>query len=153
MAEKTGRAHETRNQRHRSHRETGNGGRENGDDAPLGELTRAADETVGAAQRSMDRFEHALGMFWEEAGRETYGPMMRNVARANLELIGWMGRRARAAADMPRQLVRCETPQDLLSEQSRFLQEMMRDFAGTTTRLLSMWTGDLTGERPRPGRE
>jgi hypothetical protein len=153
MAEKTGRTHETRDRRSKPQPQNDEEGRGNGDGTPFGELTRAADEAAGATQRSMDRFEHALGMFWEEAGRETYGPIMRNVARANLELIGWMGRRARAAAEMPRQLVRCETPQDLLSEQGRFLQEMMRDFTGTTTRLLSMWTGDMPGERSRSARD
>jgi len=137
MAEKTGRTHETRDRRPKPQPRNDEEGRGNGDGTPFGELTRAADEAAGATQRSMDRFE----------------PIMRNVARANLELIGWMGRRARAAAEMPRQLVRCETPQDLLSEQGRFLQEMMRDFTGTTTRLLSMWTGDMPGERSRSARD
>jgi hypothetical protein len=143
MVEKASRTHESK-ERQKSQARRGNG------DDMRRRMEEFADETAESTQRSVDRLQQALGSFWEEAGQEAYGPILRNVARANLELIGWMGRRAQAAAEMPGNLVRCQTPQDILSEQGRFLQDIVRDCTGTTTRMLSMWSEAMPGGRERP---
>jgi hypothetical protein len=55
-----------------------------------------------------------------EAMGQAYDPFMKSMARAQLEFMGLMSRRAQACMEVPGRLSQCRTPQDLVNEQMRF---------------------------------
>jgi hypothetical protein len=77
---------------------------------------------------------------WHQA-LEAFGknsePMLKSIGRWNLELMGLSARRARAWMEIPAQLSRCKTPQDLVREQLLFWQHFAVDYAEGTQRLTS----------------
>jgi hypothetical protein len=115
------------------------------------------DRAVEASQQDIDRFQRAFGAFWEEIGDDRYAPMMRdmmgNVLRANLELVDWMGRSAKACAEVASDLARCRTPQDVFTSQERLLRHMMRDFHGTAARMLETWSDEFPPQLRKSGRK
>lgn len=80
-----------------------------------------------------------------EAAPIGFAPM-KGVARAQLEVLGLMNRRAQAYLEIPSQLSRCRTPQDLLNEQSRFWHTAFQQYAETSRRVVEAW-----GEMAQPG--
>jgi len=64
-----------------------------------------------------------------------FEPLAVAAARANLSLFGLMTRRAQAWLEMPTRLGQCRTPHDLVSEQLRFWQTAVHDYADATKRL------------------
>lgn len=79
-----------------------------------------------------------------EAVGKSSEPMLKSIGRWNLELMGLSARRARAWMEIPAQLSRCKTPQDLMREQLLFWQHFAVDYAEGTqrlTRALSAVTG------------
>lgn len=70
---------------------------------------------------------------------QSMGPM-KGVARWQLEVMGFMSRRAQAYMEMPTRLSRCRTPQDLMSEQARFMQIAFQQYAESNKRLMEAWT-------------
>jgi len=107
-------------------------GRDESREEQAGSLSAAADR----AQEGIQRLENAFGAFWGEAAGEDAQPFVRHVARANMELMGLVGRRTRAMAELPARLVACQTPQDLWSEQMQFLRHSMSDFTSATDRIM-----------------
>jgi hypothetical protein len=57
-----------------------------------------------------------------------FEPMLRGVARWNLEVLGLMTRRARAWSEIPARASACSTPQDVVREQLQFWQTAARDY-------------------------
>lgn len=70
---------------------------------------------------------------------QSMGPM-KGVARLQLEVMGYMSRRAQAYMEIPTRLSRCRTPQDLMSEQSRFWHTAFQQYAESNKRIMDAWT-------------
>jgi hypothetical protein len=71
------------------------------------------------------------------------GPMMgpiKAMARFQLEMMGLASRRAQAVMEVPSRLARCRTPQDIMSEQSRFWQTAFHQYAESSRRVMEAWT-------------
>src|SRR6516162_3789732 len=56
-----------------------------------------------------------------------YEPVLKGVGRWNLELIGFMARRARAWVDIGSQLGQCKSPVEIFKVQTKFLQAASAD--------------------------
>jgi hypothetical protein len=70
-----------------------------------------------------------------EAAGQAYDPFMKGFARAQLELMGLMSRRAQAYLEVPGRLSQCRTPQDLANEQMRFWRAAFEDYSASTRRV------------------
>jgi hypothetical protein len=79
-----------------------------------------------------------------EAFAKNSEPVLKSVGRWNLEVMGLTARRARAWIEIPAQLSRCKTPQDLVREQLRFWQNFAVDYAEGAQRLTRA-VGAVTG--------
>ena len=64
-----------------------------------------------------------------------YEPVLKGVGRWNLEVMGFMTRRARAWLEIPARVSQCKTPQDLAREQLQFWQTATRDYSEGVQRL------------------
>ena len=80
---------------------------------------------------------------WEVFAKNSE-PVLKSVSRWNLELMGFTARRTRAWIEIPAQLSRCKTPQDLMREQLQFWQAFARDYAEGARRL-TLALGAVTG--------
>ena len=83
-----------------------------------------------------------------------YEPALKGVGRWNLELLGFMARRAQAWLEIPNRLGQCKTPADLFKEQTRFWQAAGADYAESSQRLGAAWSAcavmpKLNGTQPR----
>lgn len=83
------------------------------------------------------------------AGR-SFEPWMRAAARSNIEAFTLMSRRAQAYMELPIRLSQCRSPQDFASEQMRFWQEMSRQYAESTQKVVRTWL-DLAQKASRRG--
>lgn len=75
-----------------------------------------------------------------EAFGQAYNPFLKGAARAQLDLMGLMSRRAQAYMEIPSRLAHCRTPQDLLEEQMRFWRvagEEYSDYFSRTMQAMS----------------
>jgi len=70
-----------------------------------------------------------------EAMGQAYDPFTKNIARAQLEFMGLMSRRAQAYLEIPGRLAVCRTPQDLASEQMRFWRTAYEEYAESVGRM------------------
>jgi Phasin protein len=70
-----------------------------------------------------------------EAFGQAYDPFMKGFARAQLEWMGLISRRAQAYMEVPSRLSRCRTPQDLVNEQARFWRTAYEEYSDTTGRI------------------
>lgn len=66
------------------------------------------------------------------------GPM-KAMARWQLETMGLMSRRAQAYMEIPSRLSRCRSPQDLMSEQTRFMQTAFQQYQESSKRIMEAW--------------
>jgi phasin protein len=66
---------------------------------------------------------------------QAYDPFFKGLARAQLEAMGFMNRRAQAYFEIPTRLSQCRTPQDLASEQMRFWRAAYEDYAHSVARV------------------
>ena len=69
-----------------------------------------------------------------EAMGQAYDPFLKGLARAQLEAMGFMNRRAQAYLEIPARLSHCRTPQDLVGEQMRFWHAAYEDYAHSMAR-------------------
>jgi hypothetical protein len=69
---------------------------------------------------------------------QNMGPM-KGVARLQLEMAGFMSRRAQAYLEIPSRLSRCRTPQDLMTEQLRFWQMAFQQYNESSRRVMDAW--------------
>ena len=79
-----------------------------------------------------------------------YEPVLKGVGRWNLELIGFMARRARAWVDIGSQLGQCKSPVEIFKVQTKFLQAASADYADAARRLTAVW-GTATAMPQRDG--
>ena len=68
-----------------------------------------------------------------------YEPVLKGVGRWNLELMGFMARRARAWVDIGSQLGQCKSPVEIFTVQTRFMQAAGADCADAARRLTAAW--------------
>ncbi|MBO0741607.1 MAG: phasin family protein [Hyphomicrobiaceae bacterium] len=66
-------------------------------------------------------------------------PALKGVARWNLELMGFVARRARAWLETPGQLGACKSPVEVFKLQTKFLQAASADYADAARRLTAAW--------------
>jgi hypothetical protein len=98
-----------------------------------------AEQFADRSREQIDRYERAFGEFWRVAESDGFMPFARGVARANMELAGLASRRAKAYAEFPVQLTRCQTPNDMLNRQMRFFSELVSDYQETIGRVTRTW--------------
>ena len=79
-----------------------------------------------------------------------YEPVLKGVGRWNLELMGFMARRARAWVDIGSQLSQCKSPVEIFKVQTKFLQAASADYADAARRLTAVW-GTSTAMPQRDG--
>jgi hypothetical protein len=72
-----------------------------------------------------------------ESFGHSYDPMLKGIARAQLEMSGLMSRRAQAYLEIPARLSQCRGPHDLLNEQMRFWRIAMEEYSGSVGRITS----------------
>ncbi len=98
-----------------------------------------AEQFADRSREQIDRYEQAFGEFWRIAEADGFMPFARGVARANMELAGLASRRAKACAEFPVQLTRCQTPNDMFTRQMRFVSELISDYQQTMGRVTRTW--------------
>jgi hypothetical protein len=69
-----------------------------------------------------------------------YEPALKGVGRWNLELLGFMSRRAQAWLEISSRLGQCKTPVDAFNEQGKFWQAAAADYADSSKRLVAAWS-------------
>lgn len=92
-----------------------------------------------AATGPAEQFETMLRQFWNLGTDSEPSRYVRAMTQANVEMVGLMGRRSRAYLDFPAHLARCRTPQQVLDEQAKFVQEMLHDYQATNDRVMNAW--------------
>lgn len=70
-----------------------------------------------------------------EAMGQAYDPFVKGVARAQLEVVSLMSRRAQAYFEIPSRLSQCRTPQDIADEQIRFWRIAYEEYAQSMGRI------------------
>ena len=70
-----------------------------------------------------------------EAFGQAYDPFTKGFARAQLEFMGHLNRRAQAYLEIPNRLAQCRTPQDLVNEQVRFWRSAYEDYTASMGRV------------------
>jgi hypothetical protein len=66
---------------------------------------------------------------------KSYEPVLKSAGRVNLEVVGYMTRRASAWLEIPARASQCKTPQDLVREQMQFWQTAAQDYSESVRRL------------------
>ena len=98
---------------------------------------------VAAASRAQANGKSPIHSFLQmyfgglEAFGQAYDPMLKGIARAQLEMTSLLSRRAQAYMEIPARLGQCRGPHDLLNEQMRFWRIAMEDYADSTGRITS----------------
>ena len=64
---------------------------------------------------------------------------VKGFARWQLEVAGLMSRRTQAYMEIPSRLSRCRTPQDLMNEQTRFMQNAFQQYSESSRRISDAW--------------
>lgn len=85
-------------------------------------------------------------------------PLLKGMARWQLEVFGLVSRRTRAYAELPARLTQCRTPQDFANETAAFWQTAVDQYKDSTARctdvLVPLWTQQLElEEAPSAKRE
>lgn len=70
-----------------------------------------------------------------DTAAQSFEPMVKGMARWQLETMGLMSRRAQAYLEIPARLSQCRTPQDLFNEQTRFFQTAMQQYTESSRKL------------------
>jgi len=71
-------------------------------------------------------------------GSQVAGPA-KAMARCQLEAMGLMNRRAQAYMDIPTQIGRCKTPQDLINEQMAFWKTAAEQYTESSQKIAEAW--------------
>lgn len=72
----------------------------------------------------------------------------KGIARAQIEMMGLVSRRAQAYLEIPTRLSRCRSPQDLVNEQMRFWQTAFQQYSESSYKVVEAyrqgWTAAAT---------
>jgi hypothetical protein len=99
-----------------------------------------AERFADRSREQIDRYERAYGDFWKVAESDSLVPFARNLARTNMEWAGLASRRAKAYVEFPAQVTQCNSPNEMLNRQMRFVGDMVRDYQETLGRVTRAWT-------------
>lgn len=95
------------------------------------------------------------------AGMPSAEPLLKGVARYNLEVMGLVSRRAQAWLETPSRLAQCRAPKDVFELQSQFWQIAVHDYSEATQRMTSViaacapaaWDAALSKSADQPPRD
>jgi len=96
---------------------------------------------VAAASRAQANGKSPVHSFFHmyfsglEAAGQAYDPYMKGLARAQLEFMGLMSRRAQACMEVPSRLSQCRTPQDVVNEQMQFWRTAFDEYSDSMGRI------------------
>lgn len=90
---------------------------------------------------AMPRFDAMAGGFMPPG----FDSIIKGAARWNLELVGFMSRRAQAYLEIPARVSQCRTPQDLFKEQALFWRTAVEQYMETSQRLTTVATQMMAG--------
>lgn len=87
-------------------------------------------------------FQHMMQTYYGglDNAAQGYEPVMKGMARMQLEMISFASRRAQAYLEMPSRLASVRTPQDLMNEQMRFWQTAASQYSEGTRRVMTAMT-------------
>jgi Phasin protein len=97
-------------------------------------MVAAASRTQANAKSPIQSFFHVYFSGLETMS-QAYDPFSKNIARAQLEFMGFMSRRAQAYLEIPNRLSACRTPQDFAHEQMRFWRTAYEEYAESVGRM------------------
>jgi hypothetical protein len=97
-------------------------------------MVAAASRTQANGKSPVQSFFHLYFGGLEAMGK-TYDPLMKSIARAQLEIMGLLSRRAQACMEVPGRLSQCRTPQDVANEQMRFWRTAYEECADSMGRV------------------
>jgi hypothetical protein len=98
-----------------------------------------AERFADRSREQIDRYEKAFGEFWKVAESDGFMPFARSIARAHMEVAGLASRRAKAYAEFPVQLSQCQSTNEMLNRQMRFVSDMINDWQETVSRVTRTW--------------
>ena len=78
------------------------------------------------------------------AGMAAMQGVANSVSRVNMELAGYMSRRARAQMELPKQAMSCRTPAEFGVMAAQFWKDSFHDYLNLNHRLLALWTQNMT---------
>lgn len=84
-------------------------------------------------------FQHMMQTYYGglDNAAQGYEPVMKGMARTQLELMSFASRRAQAYLEIPSRLAICRSPQDLMNEQMRFWQTAASQYSEATRRVMT----------------
>jgi hypothetical protein len=77
------------------------------------------------------------------ASAQSYEPMVKAAARANLEVMSLTSRRAQALMDLPNRLVGCRTPVEVMSVNMNFWQTAAKQYADAYSKMWGACMGAI----------
>ncbi len=84
-----------------------------------------------------------------DANAQSLNPLMKSLARWQLEWMGLMSRRGQAYLEIPSRLAQCRVPQDIHNEQMRFWQTAFQQYSESTQRMAALWTEAVQAGQPK----
>lgn len=92
------------------------------------------------AQFGLGNLENPMQLYFEGLEKMAQGMSpAKGVARAQIEMMGLMSRRAQAYLEIPSRLSRCRSPQDLVTEQMRFWQMAFQQYSETSHKVMESY--------------
>ena len=80
---------------------------------------------------------NAMQMYFSglEAFGQAYDPFLKGIARTQLEVLGFVNRRAQAYMQIPARAAQCRTPQDVFNAQAQFWRAAYEDYTESVGRV------------------
>ena len=95
-------------------------------------------QVMGWSRTASDqRGEPLNSVFAVTDGASTH--LTQAMVQANIEVAALVSRRSRACLDFPAHLSKCQTPQQVLAQQSQFIREMLQDYHAAHDRIMKAW--------------
>jgi len=101
-------------------------------------VAHAPNSQVNGKSPTQSAFQFYFGGL--DAFGHAYDPLLKGVARTQLEMLGFFNRRAQAYMQIPARVAQCRTPQDLVNAQVEFWRAAYQDYtesAGRVTNALA----------------
>ncbi|WP_072369210.1 phasin family protein [Hyphomicrobium sp. NDB2Meth4] len=96
-------------------------------------VAHAPNSQVNGKSPTQSAFQFYFGGL--DAFGHAYDPLLKGVARTQLEMLGFLNRRAQAYMQIPARVAQCRTPQDLINAQVQFWQAAYQDYTESAGRV------------------